>query len=251
MREARAEVRRGGRAGKNSICLGKAADDLLFVLLLNRCRSTTNENSFSLSLSHPLKKRQDSKTVCLDGNEPAPYLLYSSSSSGADPSAGAFLGAACPAPLMLLATTTTAATTAKAKAAKKNKSSPKLSWSRALAPSGSAAFLHVDWVGAEEVFEEQQSGGQEPVWTFAAPAFAAGAAVAAAATLLLLPKEGRSPTENDGKGEDDHKGAEDRKRQETQKREEAEARWARDGGGAGRLSKVRAAADAAGGDGAG
>lgn len=143
----------------------------------------------------------------------------------------------------------TTATKAKAKAAKKNKSSPNLSWARALAPSGSAAFLDVDWVGAEEVFEEQQSGGQEPIWTFAAPAFAAGAAVAAAATLLLLPKEGRSPAENGGKT-NDQEGSEDRKRQEIQKREEAEARWARDGGGAGRLCKIRtAAADAS--DGAG
>ena len=196
-------------------------------------------------LSPSLFPKQDSKTVCLGGGEPALYLLFSPS-SGADSDSTLFFGA-CPAPLMLRATTTTAAaaatkaTTAPAATAKiEGKPSPKLSWSRALSPSGSAAFLDVDWDGAEELeAPEEEIGGQE-LFAAAALAFAVGA-VASAAALVLLSKA-RSPA-NSGGGDDDdraNEGAGDRKQQQR------EARWAREGGGAGRLRKVSAAA--AGGD---
>ena len=198
-------------------------------------------------ISPSLFPKQDSKTVCLGGGEPALYLLFSPS-SGADSDSTLFFGA-CQAPLMLRATTTTTAaaaaatkaTTAPAATAKiEGKPSPKLSWARALSPSGSVAFLDVDWVGAEELKAPEEEIGGQKFFAAAALAFAVGA-VASAAALVLLSKA-RSPA-NSGGGDDDdgaNEGAGDRKQQQR------EARWAREGGGAGRLRKVSAAA--AGGD---
>jgi hypothetical protein len=197
-------------------------------------------------LSPSLFRKQDSKTVCLGVGEPALYLLFSPS-SGADSDSTLFFGA-CQAPLMLRATTTTAAaaaatkaTTAPAATAKiEGKSSPKLSWARALSPSGSAAFLDVDWVGAEELEAPEEEIGGQKLFAAAALAFAVGT-VASAAALVLLSKA-RSPANSVGGDDDDgaNEGAGDRKQQQR------EARWAREGVGAGRLRKVSAAA--AGGD---
>ena len=187
--------------------------------------SPTNNKQFSLSLSLSLYFLfQDSKKVCLGGGsslEPAPYLLYSSSF---DASAALGLPGACPAALMLKATTTK----------KGRPSSPKLSWARALAPSGSAALLDVDWVRAEE---EQKS----PSLLVAALAAAFVAGVAVATTLLLLLRGG-APSQAHSVDDDQH----DEEQQQQQRK--AKPSWAREGGGSGRLRKVSTAA-AGGGDG--
>lgn len=157
--------------------------------------------------------------------------------------------------MMLTASTTTTK-------AKKNFKTYSLSWARALAPTGSAALIDVDWIGFDDFVEEEKEF--KVVVIAALAAFVVGAAAAALPIAFLLPtaraprassvappgSSTSSSDDNDDENDEDEGDGEQGNRQRPHL-EKVRSHWAREKGGkdgkgiGGRLTKVVEAAAAA------